>query len=178
MKDYFEGRPTADIDSKLPAGKVQFGEKWVESLPAIIPEHSAQCYIKGKLDTIVAFDDGSYGVIDFKTSEPKPQHVAFYGRQLHAYVHALEHAALGKFALSPISTLGLLVVAPNAMNLTASGQIAYLGGVTWMEIPRDDSLFSDFLGQVLDVLEQPSAPPASEKCVYCQYREQARQTGL
>jgi hypothetical protein len=32
----------------------------------------------------------------------------------------------GKFSLNLISELGLLVVAPHAMDVTASGQIAYL----------------------------------------------------
>ena len=159
MKDYFEGRSTVDLSPNLPIGKVQFGEKWVESLPVTISGHSVKCYIKGKFDTVVAFDDGSFGVVDFKTSEPKPQHVAFYSRQLHAYTYALEHPALGKFSLSPISRLGLLVVAPDSMNRTEAGKIAYLGGVTWMEIPRNDSQFLEFLGQILAVLEQPVIPP-------------------
>jgi hypothetical protein len=126
MKEYYQGRSTADLDPALPAGRVRFGEKWVESVPLTLPPHDLQCYIKGKFDTVVAFDDGSFGVVDFKTAEPKPSHVQFYGRQLHAYTYALEHPAAGKFSLSPISELGLLVVAPHAMDVTASGQIAYL----------------------------------------------------
>jgi hypothetical protein len=87
-------------------------------------------------------------------------------------------AAAGKFSLSPISELGLLVVAPKAMDVTASGQIAYLGGVTWMEIPRDDTGFLQFLGEVLTLLEQPSPPEPGDKCQYCQYREHARLHGM
>jgi CRISPR/Cas system-associated exonuclease Cas4 (RecB family) len=178
MKEYYEGRPTADLDPALPAGRVRFGEKWVESVPVTLPGHDVQCYIKGKIDTVVAFDDGSFGVVDFKTSEPKPSHVHFYSRQLHAYTYALEHPGAGKFSLSPISELGLLVVSPNAMDVTVSGQIAYLGGVTWMEIPRDDAGFLQFLGEVLTLLEQPSPPEPGETCAYCQYREHARQHGM
>jgi hypothetical protein len=64
------------------------------------------------------------------------------------------------------------------MEVTASGQIAYLGGVTWMEIPRDDAGFMQFLGEVLTLLEQPTPPEPGETCGYCQYREHARQHGM
>jgi hypothetical protein len=178
MKEYYQGRSTASLDPGLPAGIVKFGEKWVESLPVILPGHTAQCFIKGKFDTVVAFEDGSYGVVDFKTSEPKASHILFYGRQLHAYTYALENPAPGKFSLKPVSKLGLLVVSPKAMDVTATGQIAYLGGVTWMEINRDDGGFLQFLDQVVILLEQPKPPEASETCLYCRYREHARQHGM
>jgi len=64
-------------------------------------------YIKGKFDTVVRFEDGSYGVVDFKTSTPNPTYLAFYGRHVHIYAYALEHAEVGKFPLSPISRLGV-----------------------------------------------------------------------
>jgi hypothetical protein len=178
MKEYFQDRPTSDLDPTLPNGRVRFGEKWVESVPVSFPGHSDQCFIKGKFDTVVAFDDGSFGVVDFKTSEPKASHVEFYGRQLHAYAYALEHPAAGKFSLNPISKLGLLSVAPNAMDVTAAGQIAYLGNVSWMEIPRDDAGFMQFLGEVMAILELPTPPEAGESCGYCQYREHARKHGM
>ena len=178
MKAHFEGRPTSDLDPDLPSGRVRFGEQWVESGPLPMPGHTLQGYIKGKFDTAVAFDDGSYGVVDFKTSEPKPTHVAFYGRQLHAYAYALQHPASGKLSLSPISRLGLLVVAPQAMEVTSSGRIAYLGDVTWIEIPQDEPAFLKFLDQVIGLLEQGEPPPAAESCPYCQYRASARESGL
>jgi CRISPR/Cas system-associated exonuclease Cas4 (RecB family) len=178
MKDYYESRSTAELDASLPAGKVRFGERWVESLPVTLSAHTGQCYIRGKFDSILAFEDGSFGVVDFKTSEPRASHIAFYGRQLHAYAYALENPAPGKFNLSPITRLGLLVVQPKAMDVTASGQIAYLGGVSWLEVRRDDAGFMGFLDEVLCLLEQPEPPEAGEKCGFCAYREHARQHGM
>jgi len=175
MKTYFENRPASELDRALPSGSVQFADNWVESMPIQFPGLAQQCFIKGKFDSVIAFSDGSYGVIDFKTSEPKPAHVPFYSRQLNAYSYALEHPAAGKFSLSPISKLGLLVVAPNAMKVTETGQIAYLGSVTWMEIQRDEGNFTHFLAEVMELLEQPAPPAAGEKCSYCQYRAQSRQ---
>lgn len=177
MKGFFKGRLTGELTSLLPEGYVQFAERWVQSRPISLPGHAAQCYLMGKFDTVVAFRDGSYGIVDFKTSEAKPQQIAFYGRQLHAYAYALENPAPGKLSLSPVSRLGLLVVEPRSIEKSSADQIAYLGKVTWQEVPRDDQSFLGFLGDVLTVLEQPVPPPAAEECSYCRYRDSARQTG-
>ena len=116
--------------------------------------------------------------MDFKTSQAKPAHIAFYGHQLHAYAHALENPAPGKLSLRPISKLGLLVVEPTQMDKTTDGKIAYIGQVTWLECPRDDQKFFAFLDQALTLLEQPEPPQPNPNCVWCAYRESARRTGL
>ncbi len=177
MKDYYGGRPTSDLDPTLPPGRILPGENWVESGLIEVPGCSARCYFKGKYDTVLSFDDGSYGVVDFKTSDPKPEHADFYSRQLHAYALALEHPAPGKFSLAPISRLGLLSVTPRSMDMTADGQAALLSRPTWQEVPRNDAAFLAFLGTVLTVLEQPLPPEPGEDCAFCKYREGARQHG-
>lgn len=178
MKKYYQGKSTTEINPDLPSGTVLHGDKWVQSQPIQLPDHSSQCYLVGKFDTVVHFDNGTYGVVDFKTSTPRPTHLEFYGRQLRAYAYALEHPAPGKFSLSPISRLGLLVVEPEAIDLTLSGDIAYLGKVTWQEIPVDEATFLAFLGQVLTVLELPIPPEAAENCTWCKYRQSARENGV
>ncbi len=174
MKGFFQDRLTAELAPELPPGRVHSGDKWVQSTPIHLPGHTATCYLRGKFDTAVEFDDGTYGVVDFKTSEPKPQHAEFYGRQLHAYAYALEHPAAGKFSLSPITRLGLLVVEPNDMDRVADGRIAYLGDVTWVEIPYHEAGFLEFIEKVLALLEAPEPPAPAEKCSWCQFRESVR----
>jgi hypothetical protein len=174
MKSFFQDRLTSELAPELPPGRVHSGDKWVQSTLIHLPGRSAACYLRGKFDTAVEFDDGSFGVVDFKTSEPKPQHAEFYGRQLHAYAYALEHPAAGKFTLSPITRLGLLVVEPNDMDRVADGRIAYLGAVTWVEIPYNEAGFLEFIEEVLALLEAPEPPPPAEKCGWCQYRESVR----
>ncbi len=178
MKNFFEAQPTEKLSPELPAGHVAYGEKWVQSDIINLPGHETGVFIRGKFDTVVAFDDGSYGVIDFKTSQPKPYHIRFYGRQLHAYAHCLENPAPNKFSLSPITKLGLLVVEPNDMIATPEGKIGYLGDMTWTEVPRDDQKFMSFLDKVVTLLELPDPPPAREKCTWCQYREKSRNTNF
>jgi hypothetical protein len=113
-------------------------------------------------------------VVDFKTSEAKPEHVPFYSRQLHAYAYALEYAASNSLQLSPITRLGLLNVEPVLMDRMNSGKIAYLGDVTWQECPLNYPGFLAFLEEVIAILELPNPPESGPTCGYCSYRQGAR----
>ncbi len=175
MKEFFQGQSTETLETSLPPGRVLFSGKRVQSAPLTLPGHAETCVLSGLFDSLLAFDDGSYGVVDFKTSAPKAQHVAFYGRQLHAYAYALEHPAQGKLHLAPINRLGLFIVQPNEMTRQPDGRIAYVGEVTWLEVPRDEAAFLNFLSDVMTLLESPEPPPAAEHCVWCAYRQSARQ---
>jgi hypothetical protein len=80
MKTYFDGKMTSDFTPYLPPGVIVHGDKTVHSRPIRLAGHSMECYLTGRLDSLVQFTDGSYGIVDFKTSTPKPAHLAFYGR--------------------------------------------------------------------------------------------------
>ncbi len=184
MRDRFMGAPTGDLTPDLPPGTVTHGEKWVHSQPIHRDGHSATLTIRGKFDTVVTFDDGSYGVIDFKTSNIKPQSVRLYSRQLRAYAYALENPLPGKLSLSPITVMGLLSYTPDTFDAEASTRAnekgrAVLGGtLNWHAIKRNTTSFMAFLDEVLTLLELPEAPEADPKCNWCQYRESARLTGF
>lgn len=178
MKAQFAGRPTTDLDPSLPPGNVRVSENWIESLPVVLPGHALSCFLRGKIDAIMSFYDGSYGVVDFKTSEPKPAHIPFYSRQLHAYAYALEHPAPNRLSCSPISRLGLYVETPHATLAATTSEISFHFRSTWLEITFEERGFLGFLDKVLSLLELPDPPPASENCAYCQYRQHARQHGM
>ena len=171
-KDFYLSKRTDEMSVLLRPGRVIMGDRTVRSAPLRIPGHRTEVILQGRIDTALAFDDGTHGVIDFKTSEPKPEHVLFYGRQLHAYATALEHPGPGAIELPSISTLGLICIEPQAMVALGDG-VAYAGTSTFLEIPRDDDAFTAFLLQVLLVLEQPEPPAAAPRCSFCQYGTQA-----
>jgi hypothetical protein len=153
--------------------------KWINSAPIAFDGLDASCYLKGAFDSVLNFDDGTYGVIDFKTSSPSPAHVAFYGRQLSAYAFALEHPSEKGLRINPISKLGLLYLDPvDIEHGEDHKRITYGGEVTWREIPKDEAGFLAFMRGVLTLLSQPEPPPAPESCGFCAYREEARRHGL
>lgn len=179
MKHLFAGKPTSAISPNLPPGAVTLQGKWVNSAPIRFAGIEATGYIKGAFDSLLAFEDGSYAVVDFKTSSPSAAHVAFYGRQLSAYAYALEHPAEKALAISPISRLGLLYLDPVDIDHSADHKrITYGGEMTWQEIPKDEHGFLDFMRQVLLLLSQPDPPKPKEGCPFCAYREEARRHGL
>ena len=177
MRKHFMGRRTEEMALELPPGTLTMGEKWVQSAPIQRPGHHTALVLRGKLDAIVTFDDGSYGVVDFKTSDIRSTHIRLYSRQLRAYTYALEHAAPGKLALSPISAMGLLAFTPDSY-AAASGRSTLFGALRWHPIKHNEVSFMQYLDEVLDVLELPAPPEPDPKCQWCQYRAASRENGL
>lgn len=169
LKNHYDGKPTSELHKDLPPGIVSHGEKWVRSQAIQLPNHDATCYISGRFDIVISFDDGTYGVIDFKTSNPSKDSARMYSRQLHAYAYALEHPASGKLALSPVTKLGLLYFYPDSISQQNLERLFYEAEITWVEIEKDEEGFLDFIDEVLDVLELPEAPEHSPTCQWCNY---------
>jgi hypothetical protein len=177
MKRYFADQPTSLISTDLPAGRIVASQVWVESLPITLEDHQDSLFLRGALDALLSFDDRSWAVTDFKTSEPKDEHVAFYARQLHAYAYALENPAPRKERYSPVVQLGLVYFDPDDLLPYPQNKVGFTGDFSWKEIPLDMSVFMGFLNQVLALLECERAPESSETCVFCKYRADALEKG-
>jgi hypothetical protein len=178
MKTLFADKPTSALSPELPPGRVGMQGKWINSAPIQFSGVDASCYIKGAFDSVLTFDDGTYAVIDFKTSHPNPAHVAFYGRQLSAYAYALEHPGAMALRLAPINMLGLLYLDPVDIDHGQDHRrITYGGEVTWQKIPKDEAGFLSFIKEVLTLLSLPEPPPAPEDCGFCNYRAESRRHG-
>ena len=169
LKNHYHGKHTSELHIALSPGNINYSEKNVRSQLIQLPDHNATCYISGRFDIVVSFDDGSYGVIDFKTSNPNKESANLYSRQLHAYTYALEHPAPGKLALSPVTKLGLLYFYPDNINQQSIGRLNYGAEIVWVEIEKDEEGFLKFIDEVLDVLELPEAPEHSPSCQWCGY---------
>ena len=178
MKKFFAHKRTETVLSTLPQGVVEYGDKWVQSEALTVPGHVPTVFIRGRLDTVLKLDDGSYAVVDFKTAETKSEHIPLYARQLHAYALALEKPAPGKLSLKPVSRLGLLVFEPAAYSNDVRGNAVLSGSLEWIEIVRDDGSFLKFIAEVLNTLELEVAPGGSPSCEWCAYRDTARRTAL
>jgi hypothetical protein len=188
MRDHYIDARTDLMSPALPPGTMTYGEKWVQSDVIALPGREATCYVRGKFDAAVAFDDGTYGLIDFKTSAIKPRSVRLYARQLRAYTYALEHPAPGKLSFGPISHIGLLAFTPDTYTTIAydldadpAPEIvrAMLGGqVQWYPIRHNEPSFLQFMDQVLALLDLPEPPPADPGCQWCKYRAESRANGL
>jgi hypothetical protein len=172
---FYLGRSTNEISPSLPTGIVKMREGYVRSAPILVPGATSQCYINGRFDALLEFADGSYGIVDYKTSEAKDEHAAFYSRQLSAYAYALEHPAPKALSLSPVSRLGLFVITPDRFEPTSKNEMVFVNKTTWVDVPRDDAAFLALLADVLAVLDAPEPPEPSEDCEVCNYRDSMRE---
>jgi hypothetical protein len=96
-----------------------------------------------------------------------------YSRQLHAYAYTLEHPALGKLVLSPVTKLGLLYFYPAKIyiNQQSIDRLNYGAEIVWVgvEVEKDEEDFLSFIDEVLNVLELPEAPEHLPNCQWCSY---------
>jgi ATP-dependent helicase/DNAse subunit B len=169
LKNHYDGKHTSELHVDIPPGAVSHGEKSVRSQIIQLPNHNDTCYISGRFDIVVSFEDGTYGVIDFKTSNPNTESANLYSRQLHAYAYALEHPDPGALTLYPVTRLGLLYFYPSRVNQQSIEQLSYEADITWVEIKKDEPSFLNFIDELLDVLESPVAPEHSPNCPWCKY---------
>jgi hypothetical protein len=167
---FYDGKLASEISPTLPPGVVKYRERFVKSARISIPGAGSQCYIYGRFDAVIEFDDGTYGIVDYKTSDARDEHTAFYSRQLSAYAYALENPAPKALSLSPVSRLGLFVVTPERFERNGSDEMVFVNRTAWMDVPRDDDAFLALLGEVVSLLDAHAPPDPSEDCEICKYR--------
>lgn len=177
MKNYYMGKSNKEIDPEFPEGRMIMAQKRVLSQVMPFANHELQPYFSGLFDAILEFDQGGYGLIDFKTSEYTPSQLPFYQRQLAAYVYGLEHPAPNELHLEPIQKMGLVYFTPDELIPFDNEHISLKGKAHWKEIARDDEGFVKFIDEVLTVLELPEPPEPGEECAYCKYRDESRING-
>ena len=165
QRRYFTDRPASDVDPDLPRGILCNGGR-VESSPHTIA--GVDFTIRGSMDALLRFDDGSVGVVDFKSSTPSPQLGDAYRPQLAAYQWALSKPASGD--PEKVSVAGLLVFAPESMVDTEHGR-AYLVSTTWIPVEIEDGWFEEFLGRLVPLVEEPHSVPSKTGCEWCSLRD-------
>jgi len=176
MRLRFDGKRTEEVLPELPPGKLDCGDQRVQSIPIRLPNRNCSLQIRGKLDAIVRFDDGSIAVVDFKTAAVSGRNVETYTRQLSAYAYSLENPAPGFLGLRPVRRLGLLIFEPQAFS-SESSAASFSGSLHWQEIPVSHDAFLKFMREVAAVLDLTAPPPPTEGCAWCAYRADARKKG-
>lgn len=171
---YYDGRRTTEVLPGLPPGVIRCGEREVESEP-LEADGLPAWYIYGKTDSLIEFDDGSWGILDFKTTSIGAEKGQKYGRQLNAYAYSLENpaskprSAKGKApGLKPITKIGILCFEPSELLHEPIGRHQVRGKVEWIEIPRDPNALLKSVTEMLKVLAG-EVPAAGSSCDWCAY---------
>jgi hypothetical protein len=167
MKGHLLGQRT-DAFSGAPSGVIVAVDQWVKSTPLGTSDSANSIVIRGRLDALVALEDGSTAILDFKTTAPKDPHLASYTDQLRGYLAAVEHPAIGNTAV--VRALGLLCFAPVGFE-TGGEKAALVGDLRWVEVLRDDAEFDDLLREVVGVIEGRDLPLPAPGCAWCVHDE-------
>jgi hypothetical protein len=169
LKNHYNLKRTEELHSDLPPGTVKLGERYVESQNIRFPNTHNTCFIRGRFDIVIEFDDKTYGVIDFKTGNPESEFSSIYSRQLHAYAYALENPAHGALSLSPVSVLGLLYFYPTEIGQSNIEWLSYNAKIYLLKVKKDYKEFLTFMKEILSLLESPEIPNPAQDCLWCSY---------
>ena len=178
-RDFYDGKSLKTISPDLPDGILQTSELWVQSKVFEFPGHTP-FFIVGKLDALGIRADGQGCILpDFKTIDPKTQHLSHYGLQLGGYSLCLENPAPGKPTLGPVTDMGLLTLMPRLMCASPTGKLGYIVEPNWVPLARDDQgLFAFIFERLLRVLELPEQPDPAPDCEWCHFVDVVGAAGI
>lgn len=159
-------------------GLVAYEERWVQSDPLTLPGRESTVILRGRFDAAIQLDDGSFGLLALAASSPDiPETIRRYSRYLHDCALAAEFAGPRSLRLDKVSRLGLLALDPS--DSTRDNTSGALGSASrWIDIPRDDAAFLQFLDAIIAVLEHPAPPAPSQTCDYCADQTARQRVGV
>ena len=158
------GMDLREINSELPAGKIEVKEGFLKSKP--IPPTN-DCFIGGRFDIASRLDDGTYSVIDFKITDPTEDKIQKFFPQLHAYKFALENPAFGE--AKKVSKMGVIAINPEEISFPGE-KVVFTAKPQWFEIEEDMDRFFAFISEVSELVNGPEPPENSDNCKWCYYR--------
>lgn len=158
------GMDLREINSGLPAGKIEVKEGFLRSKP--IPPIN-DCYISGRFDIVSHLDDGTHAVIDFKITNPGEDKLSKFSPQLHAYKFALENPEIG----SPrkVSKMGVVAISPEEISFPGD-DVIFKTKPYWFEIKEDMKGFYSFISEVSALLNGSIPKEDPSNCKWCYYR--------
>ena len=161
IKNKYIGQNLKMINKNLPDASLAHNDEWVESKAIYNENYPDICIkIRGKIDAVLDFGDGSYSVVDFKTSEISESYLEKYRKQLHCYSYAVLNAEVNKFTLSNLRNTGLLVFEPNEFFIDYNDKAGLKGSFKWVEFDLNLDDFESFIkNDLIPLLAGPEPKP-------------------
>ena len=126
--------------------------------------------VSGMTDKRVRLEDGTVGVLDFKTSTPRIDRLARYWRAMSAYQYAIENPAEGQG--QEVTLLALLTFSPTEFRLRPEQprQAYFMGTMLRHDLDIDRAKFDRQLHQVGKLLATTTMPEAGA-CDVCRHAD-------
>jgi hypothetical protein len=118
-----------------------------ESKPIVNPDFpDVEIILRGKIDGVLKFADGTHSVIDFKTCEIQEKTLQKYVRQLSCYSYAMANPnSASDYSVKINDKIGLFVYEPNKFTIAEDGSANLGGKLKYIQYDLDLDGFADFI---------------------------------
>lgn len=154
-----------EIDKSLPDAILVEADQWVKSKPITNPEYpDFEIVIRGKIDGILRYDDGTNTVIDFKTCEISEKVLAKYIRQLSSYSYAITHPMSNSdLSMKLRDSVGLFVFEPDKFYIDSYSKAGLKGKFKYIGYDINLEDFENFIkNDVIPLIAGKEPPPTDE----------------
>jgi hypothetical protein len=175
QKNYFKNLNTKDLTDQLPKGR--FLTK--DELPGKIFSQELKdlkgrkFILGGTPDIVVQFEDNSYGILDFKTTNLSDTKSENYKYQLEAYAQIFTYPGESKSKktpkLEPIICLGILQFFPYKIFSHLNYKAHLEMEMSYSPLKRDIQDFYRHITFVLDILSLDKEPEFNRDCNKCNF---------
>ena len=172
---YFKDKNTSALTSELPDGRImQKDEMPGRVVSQTLKDNKGREFILGgRPDIVIEFNDKSYGIIDFKTTNLKDDKAESYRYQLEAYRYIFTYPGSIKKGptpkLTPIKHMGVLQFFPNEIFDHKNDLCSLNLKMSYSKLEQNDDLFLKRIEYILDIIDLDKAPEFNESCSQCNF---------
>jgi hypothetical protein len=160
-----EDKNMKEFDESFPDAVITGADQWVKSIPIINSDFpDIEIILRGKIDGVLKFKDGTHSVIDFKTCEIQEKTLQKYVRQLSCYSYALKNPnSPSDYSIEINNKIGLFVYEPTKFSISSVSGANLDGKFKYIEYDFNLEEFENFIkNQVIPLIAGKEPPPTDD----------------
>ena len=175
---YYKDKNTSDLTKELPEGRIMNKDELPGRVVSeTLKDNKGRNFILGgRPDIVIKFDQGGYGIIDFKTTKISEDKSENYKHQLEAYAQIFSKPGATKSKktplLNPITHMGILQFDPSDIQSHNENSCDMRMNISFSPLKRDEKDFFENITQIIDIINQSDVPDFTEDCNDCQFVKQ------
>ena len=175
---YYKDKNTSDLTKELPEGRIMNKDELPGRVVSqTLRDNKRRSFILGgRPDIVIKFDQGGYGIIDFKTTKISEDKSENYKHQLEAYAQIFSKPGATKSKktplLNPITHMGILQFDPSDIQTHNENSCDMRMNISFSPLRRDEKDFFENITQIIDIINQSEVPDFTEDCNDCQFVKQ------
>ena len=175
---YYKDKNTSDLTKELPEGRIMNKDELPGRVVSqTLRDNKGRSFILGgRPDIVIKFDQGGYGIIDFKTTKISEDKSENYKHQLEAYAQIFSKPGATKSKktplLNPITHMGILQFDPSDIQTHNENSCDMRMNISFSPLRRDEKDFFENITQIIDIINQSEVPDFTEDCNDCQFVKQ------